>query len=184
MARKDEGQPGSFAALDATIRAICLALPGTKVTLTWGKPHYRVGEKIFAGANDEGGRLTVGFKLDKGHAAELVQRDPRFRVAPYVGKHGWVEMELGPALQAGTLDEAELRGYLLESYRRIAPKRLLARIGVEAPLARLAPSRTAAPRARSSKAALTSPAARRAARPARRPARAASRPSPNRRRGR
>ena len=175
MGRKDEGQAGGFAALDATVRAICLALPGTKVTLTWGKPHYRVGEKIFAGANDEGGRLTVGFKLDKGHAAELVQRDPRFRVAPYVGKHGWVEMELGPALQAGTLDEAELRGYLLESYRRIAPKRLLARMGVEAPLARL-PRSGAAP--------LTSPAGRRAARPARRPARAASRPSPNRRRGR
>ena len=72
MGRKDEGQPGSFAALDATIRAICLALPGTKVTLTWGKPHYRVGEKIFAGANEEGGRLTVGFKLDNDLARQTL----------------------------------------------------------------------------------------------------------------
>ncbi len=27
------------------LRAVCLALPDTKETLTWGEPHFRVGEK-------------------------------------------------------------------------------------------------------------------------------------------
>ncbi len=32
------------------MRKICLSLPDTKETLTWGEPHFRVGDKIFAGA--------------------------------------------------------------------------------------------------------------------------------------
>lgn len=27
------------------MKEICLALPNTKLTLTWAKPHFRVGEK-------------------------------------------------------------------------------------------------------------------------------------------
>ncbi len=118
------------------LREICRALPDTKVTMTWGTPHFRVGEKIFLGCNDEAGRLTIGFKLDKAHAAELVRSDSRVRIAPYVGKHGWVELDVG-----GSVDWDEVRGYVLESYRRIAPKRLLARLGLEAPPSRMAPPR-------------------------------------------
>ena len=33
----------------ARVREICLALPDTKETLTWGSPYFRVGDKIFAG---------------------------------------------------------------------------------------------------------------------------------------
>ena len=33
------------------MREICLALPDTKETMTWGKPHFRVIEKIFAGCD-------------------------------------------------------------------------------------------------------------------------------------
>ena len=50
------------------MREICLALPDTKETLTWGSPHFRVGEKIFAGYSEEDGRLSIGFKLEKPHA--------------------------------------------------------------------------------------------------------------------
>ncbi|MFN0006698.1 MAG: hypothetical protein ACKVXR_02230 [Planctomycetota bacterium] len=51
----------AFRAL-ARFRAICLSLPDTKETLTWGKPHFRVGEKIFAGFGDEGGADLVTAK--------------------------------------------------------------------------------------------------------------------------
>ena len=56
------------------MRAICLALPDTKETPTWGQPHFRVGEKIFAGLGEEKGVLTVGFKLEMDHADAMVRR--------------------------------------------------------------------------------------------------------------
>jgi len=40
----------------AKIRKIYLSLPGTKETMTWGEPHFRVGEKIFAGYGEENGK--------------------------------------------------------------------------------------------------------------------------------
>jgi predicted DNA-binding protein (MmcQ/YjbR family) len=110
----------------AKMRGICLALPETKETLTWGEPHFRVGEKIFAGCGNEKGRLSIGFKLEMDHA-DLVVQDPRFRRAPYVGHKGWVSMDA-----SGIRDWGEVRGLVLESYRLIAPKRTFAKLGPSA----------------------------------------------------
>ena len=99
-------------------RRICLALPNTKETLTWGEPHFRVGEKIFAGFGHEKGRLTVGFKLRMEHADARVQ-DPRFQRAAYVGHKGWVSLD---ATQI--TDWADVEGMVRESYCLIAPKKL------------------------------------------------------------
>jgi predicted DNA-binding protein (MmcQ/YjbR family) len=104
------------------MRAICLALPDTKETLTWGQPHFRVGEKIFAGCGEEKGRVVIGFKLDMDHADAIIQ-DPRFWRAPYVGHKGWVSMAAG-----GVDDWDEVRPLVLESYRLIAPRRTVAKL--------------------------------------------------------
>jgi predicted DNA-binding protein (MmcQ/YjbR family) len=104
------------------MREICLALPDTRETLTWGQPHFRVGDKIFAGCGEEKGRLSIGFKLEMDHADAIVQ-DPRFRRAPYVGHKGWVSMD-----PAGIRDWREVRALVLESYRLIAPRASLARL--------------------------------------------------------
>ena len=114
------------------MRAICLALPETKETLTWGQPHFRVGEKIFAGCGDEKGRAVIGLKLDMDHADAIIQ-DPRFWRAPYVGHKGWVSMD------ASRVDDWDgVRELILESYRLIAPKKTVARLdaGMPAPAAR------------------------------------------------
>jgi len=100
-------------------RDICLALPETHETDTWGKPHFRVGEKIFAGYGAEDGAPTIGMKLTKAHQAERV-KDPRFVAAKYVGRHGWVSMD---ATQITDWDD--VRALVRESYRLIAPKRLV-----------------------------------------------------------
>lgn len=127
------------------MRAICLALPETKETLTWGQPHFRVGEKIFAGCGDEKGRAVIGFKLDMDHADAIIQ-DPRFWRAPYVGHKGWVSMDA-----SGVDDWDEVRGLVLESYRLIAPRKTVARMdGGPAPSA--ARTKTARPRAAGKKA--------------------------------
>ena len=100
------------------LRKVCLSFPDTKETLTWDKPHFRVGEKIFAGYGEENGRATIGFKLKKEHAAHLVENDLRFHRAPYVGHAGWVSMDT-----AGVTDWDELELLLRESYSLIAPKK-------------------------------------------------------------
>jgi predicted DNA-binding protein (MmcQ/YjbR family) len=120
------------------MREICLALPETKETLTWGQPHFRVGEKIFAGCGDEKGRAVIGFKLDMDHADAIIQ-DPRFWRAPYVGHKGWVSMD------ASTVDDwDEVRPLILESYRLIAPKKTVARLDAGAAVSKAtAPKATA-----------------------------------------
>jgi len=108
------------------MREFCLSLPDTKETLTWGKPHFRVGDKIFAGFDDQAEGPQAGFKLEKAHARSILA-DARFARAPYAGQHGWVTMDL-----LGVADWEEVRALVLESYRLIAPKKALAQVGPSA----------------------------------------------------
>ena len=100
------------------VRAICLSFPKTKLTMTWDSPHFRVGEKIFA---DYGSR-HVSFKLEAEHAEERIEEDRRFKRAPYVGRYGWVQMDLSKVK-----DWAEVRELITESYELIAKCRRTAR---------------------------------------------------------
>ena len=95
----------------ARIKTICLSFPNTKLTMTWDAPHFRVGEKIFAGY----GRGHVSFKLEPDHAELLVEDDPRFERAAYVGRYGWVSMDLRKVR-----DWKQVRTLIGESYRLIA----------------------------------------------------------------
>lgn len=156
--------PKKPGALDR-IREICLALPDTKETLTWGEPHFRVGDKIFAGFGQENGRAVIGFKLTKPHAHAITE-DPRFWPAPYVGQHGWVSMDA-----TGVQDWERVREFVHISYRLIAPKKLAALLdaGGKLPARKAAargtnPARERSPRnvARAAKPAVRPAAARRA----------------------
>ena len=104
------------------MRSICLSFPDTKETPTWGTPHFRVGEKIFAGYGDEKGKASIGFKLEMAHAKAIL-RDKRFQPAPYVGHKGWVSMDVG-----GPVDWDQVREWIEESYELIAPKKSLAKM--------------------------------------------------------
>lgn len=104
---------------DATFKkvsSLALALPDTKLTMTWGSPHFRVQEKIFCGYGSEGGKLVLGVKLHMGNAQKAV-KEARFWPAPYVGKHGWVSMDV---TQRKSWDE--VAALIRESYELIAPK--------------------------------------------------------------
>lgn len=116
------------------ISDICLSLPDTALTITWGQPHFRVANKIFCGYGAEKGRMTIGFKLEREHADILVNNDPRFARAPYVGHKGWVSMDA-----KAVRDWGEVRTLVMESYRLIAPKRTLAKL--RSPVAAAKPSR-------------------------------------------
>jgi predicted DNA-binding protein (MmcQ/YjbR family) len=104
------------------VRSLALALPDTKLTMTWGSPHFRVGEKIFCGYGNDGGKQVLGVKLSLPHARAAV-KEARFWPAPYVGKHGWVSLDIA---QKKSWDE--VAGLIRESYELIASKASLAKL--------------------------------------------------------
>ena len=142
------------------VRGICLALPDTRETPTWGKPHFRVKDKIFCGYELEEHGAVVGFKLEREHARELCLR-PGFRPAPYVGHKGWVQLDL-----AAVSNWDALRELVLESYRLIAPKRSLAKLeapALEPAAAKVRPVRAARKASKARSSSKTSKARRRSA---------------------
>jgi predicted DNA-binding protein (MmcQ/YjbR family) len=119
----------------AKLRPICLSLPGTEEVEAWGHPTFRVAGKIFAGfgANDQEASMSVKTSFEM--QASLVATDARFRIAAYVGKHGWVELDL-----SDRVDWGEVEALVGESYRLVAPSKLTAATGtLKAPAARKPP---------------------------------------------
>jgi predicted DNA-binding protein (MmcQ/YjbR family) len=119
----------------AKMREICLSLPDTKETITWGQPHFRVGDKIFSGYGTEKDKQVIGFKLEMDHADAMMD-DPRFWRAPYVGHKGWVSMD---ATQVRHWEEVRL--LIHESYRLIAPKKSLVKLADKAGASRATATR-------------------------------------------
>lgn len=111
------------------LRRVCLALPEAHEVEAWGEPTFRVRNKLFAmfagAGNHHGrGRAAVWCKAAPGNQSLMVRAAPdRFFVPPYVGPSGWVGVWLG----RGT-DWRELAELLSDSYRLVAPKRLIARM--------------------------------------------------------
>lgn len=111
-------------ALVERLRAFAFALPGAFEDHPWGESVAKVGKKVFVffGHGDVP-KEEFGFcvKLpDSGLEAKLL---PFVEPSTYgLGKHGWVMVAIG-AQQAGM--EATFRQWILESYRAVAPKKLV-----------------------------------------------------------
>jgi predicted DNA-binding protein (MmcQ/YjbR family) len=109
------------------LRKLCLNLPEAHEVEAWGEPTFRVRNKLFAmyasaGNHHGAGRPAVWCKAAAGNQQLMVQHAPaRFFVPPYVGPSGWVGIYLD-----GEVDWSELAELLVDSYRLIAPKRLVA----------------------------------------------------------
>ena len=104
----------------AKLRTLCLALPDTTEVEAWGHPTFRVGvgksAKIFcACGEDEHGDASLGWKCEPDVQHALVASDPRFTIAAYVGKHGWVSFAA-----TGKLDWGFIEAQVHESYRLVA----------------------------------------------------------------
>jgi predicted DNA-binding protein (MmcQ/YjbR family) len=114
----------------ARLRKICLALPEAHEVEAWGEPTFRVRNKMFAtyagaGNHHGSGRASVWCKASFGNQSLLVQSDPlRYFVPPYVGVRGWIGIHLDESP-----DWAEVKALMEDSYRLVAPKRLLAELG-------------------------------------------------------
>lgn len=120
------GDGMSFDEVHERLREICLALPQTKETMTWGKPHFRVKEKIFCGCGEQHGRPSLGLKMEPNDARVLMML-PGVDKAPYSRPNdGWVEI-----FPNEFDDWDEIERLVVGSYRIIAPKRVAALLDAE-----------------------------------------------------
>ena len=106
------------------LRALCLRLPEATEKSFGGHtaPSFRVRDKIFLMTSEDRGHLTC--KVPPGVQQVLVGSNPgRFFVPAYVGSKGWVGIRLD-----ADVDWEEIAELAEESYRAIAPKRLVARL--------------------------------------------------------
>ena len=122
----EEVMPVSTQDAAARLREICLSLPEAVEKPFGGHtaPSYRVRDKLFVMTSEDGTALT--FKAGPGVQEALVSSDPeRFFVPAYVGAKGWV----GARLDVDH-DWDEIAELIEDSYRLIAPKRLVAKLAV------------------------------------------------------
>jgi hypothetical protein len=112
----------------ATVREICLSLPGTSERPSHGAPAFFIdGKRTFVMFMDDhhgDGRLAVWCAAPPGAQALLTASSPdRYFVPPYVGHRGWIGLRLD---RGATRDE--IAGVIEDAWLDRAPKRRLAEL--------------------------------------------------------
>jgi predicted DNA-binding protein (MmcQ/YjbR family) len=102
------------------VRRIALALPEAEERITWDVDiTFRVRDKIYAMGGPDGTHASIKSSPDR--QAELVDLDPEtFTPSAYVGRFGWVTIDLG------RVDPLLLEDLIRDAWRRTAPKKLAA----------------------------------------------------------
>ena len=106
------------------VRAIALGLPEAEERLTWDTDiTFRVRDRIFAIGGEGATRVSIKASLEQ--QAELLEMDPvTFAKSAYVGRFGWVTVDLD------RVDRGLLESLLRDAWRRTAPRKLAATLGV------------------------------------------------------
>ena len=109
-----------------TIREFALRLPGAVEDFPWGESVAKVNKKIFIslGRDTGDGSFAFSMKLPNSHAEALAL--PNAAPTGYgLGKSGWVTLTLSSNDRP---DVNQLLAWVEESYRAIAPKKLIAQL--------------------------------------------------------
>ncbi|MFF9165953.1 MULTISPECIES: MmcQ/YjbR family DNA-binding protein [unclassified Streptomyces] len=110
------------------VRAFALSLPGAAEEFPWGEAVAKAGKKVFAflGATEGGHPLAVTVKLSDEAAHAHALTCPGAEPAGYgLGRAGWVRI---PLEEKGAPAAELLCDWVEESYRAVAPKRLVAEL--------------------------------------------------------
>jgi predicted DNA-binding protein (MmcQ/YjbR family) len=110
------------------VREFALGLPGATEEFPWGETVAKVDKKVFVFLGLDDGSyplgVTVKLKDEAAHAHALTS--PGAQPAGYgLGKAGWVRV---PLEEQGAPAAELLCDWIEESYRVIAPKRLIAEL--------------------------------------------------------
>lgn len=106
------------------LRELCLALPAVSERLNHDEPSWTVRGRTLVQFSERHPPDRLGFWAPAGEDREaMVKTDPeRFFRPPFVGR-GWVGVYLDVPV-----DWAEVREIIVEAYRVVAPKKLLAEL--------------------------------------------------------
>lgn len=123
-APQSQSKAGDFRSASKALREFAMALPGATEHFPWGERVAKVGGKVFVFLGVDpvpGGPMGLSVKLPASsrEALEL----PFARPTGYgLGKSGWVSATFadGDSPPLGILEE-----WILESYRAVAPKKLV-----------------------------------------------------------
>jgi predicted DNA-binding protein (MmcQ/YjbR family) len=100
------------------LRAMCLALPETSESASWGHPNFRAGKRTFATFERVDTRPSIAFRLDRDDVERLLRRR-QFFSTPY-GRGQWVSVWADQ-----TLDWRLVADLLQRSYRAVALQRMI-----------------------------------------------------------
>lgn len=100
-------------------RELCLALPETNETTSWGHPNFRAGKRTFCAFESIRGRPSMAFRVASAEADVLLQ-DERFFATPY-GRGQWVSIWADGSIPWDLVEDLVRR-----SYRLVALKRMIA----------------------------------------------------------
>jgi predicted DNA-binding protein (MmcQ/YjbR family) len=118
--------PAALRRAEAAIRKVALGYPGAHEDFPWGHSAFKVGGKSFLFMALEGPELSLSAKLPNTGRSALAL--PFASPTGYgLGKSGWVTGRFGPA-SAVPLDA--IAEWIDESYRAVAPKRVLQQLEV------------------------------------------------------
>jgi predicted DNA-binding protein (MmcQ/YjbR family) len=107
------------------LRKRALAYPDTYEEAPWGDRVVKVRGKIFLFCGVHEGQLSLSVKLPR--SGREVLREPWAKPTPYgLGKSGWVSAQFP---KGKAVDEERVAKWIDESYRALAPKRLVAQLG-------------------------------------------------------
>jgi predicted DNA-binding protein (MmcQ/YjbR family) len=110
---------------ELALRDFALGYPGTHEDMPWGHRAIKVKGKAFLFMGHERGGLGLSVKLPHSNSAALMM--PFATPTGYgLGKSGWVSADF-PRTEKPPMDL--LRQWVDESYRAIAPKKLVDQIG-------------------------------------------------------
>jgi predicted DNA-binding protein (MmcQ/YjbR family) len=123
--RQKKSAQSGFRAGAAALRTYALALPGAYEEFPWGERVIKVNKKIFVFMHGSRDELRVTTKLPRSYGAALLA--PFAKPTGYnLGKSGWVTSSFGKG-DAPPFDI--LRSWIDESYRAVAPKKLVKELG-------------------------------------------------------
>ena len=104
-----------------SLESFALGFPGAWPDSPWGDPVVKVGTKIFVflGDNADDSAITVKVPESRDHAMSFTGAVP---TGYGLGKAGWVTIPVG---RLDSDDVEVLHDFVEESYRTIAPKKLV-----------------------------------------------------------
>ena len=100
------------------MREICLKLPGSSETVTYGHPGFKVDDRLYAVLETYKGELSICVKVGR-DVLDIFEKDPRYYRTPYIGNQGWVSLKV----RAAPLDWNEVRELLKGSHLLVRRKR-------------------------------------------------------------